>query len=124
MERHYVVFKLGHVQYGILKANVLSIIKRQGEIPTIDLYDKLNIKPRQDENFSWMICQTLKGMLSFKIGIEHEEKMFETKEIEDPTIAKIGFQNELLDGIGIKGGKLYLLLDINKLIDLENTILK
>lgn len=138
MEKQYVIFSLNCVTYGIpieniqeiapyeevtiipqMPNNIKGIINFRGKtIPVFDLENEFGIEKKGLNLSSSRLIVMKYGdkHMAFHVDDASQTMLLDDNEIEDPTESSVGFQSNYLKGIGIKAGKLILILDLEKLL--------
>lgn len=142
LENKYVLFKLDNEDYGLNIDNVLSIGKFQsctrvpnapeyvvgvinlrGEvIPILDLRKKLNLEPKpSDQNSRIIITSSNDIVVGLIVDSSSEVLEINDENIDKPSATGEKKFNEYIKGIGKDDKRLIIILDLEKLLDIEQT---
>lgn len=140
LENKYVLFKLDNEDYGLNIDDVLSIEKIQsctrvpnapeyvvgvinlrGEvIPILDLRRKLNLEPKPgDQNSRIIITSSNDIVVGLIVDSSSEVLEIKDENIDNPSATGEKKFNEYIKGIGKDNKRLVIVLDLEKLLDIE-----
>lgn len=140
LENKYVLFKLDNEYFGLGIDNVLSIEKFQdctrvpnapvyivgvvnlrGEvIPVVDLRKKLNLEFKEnDKDTRIIIVKSKEVVVGLVVDSSSEVLEIDNKNIDKPPATESKKMREYIKGIGKDNERLIILLDLDRLLDLD-----
>ncbi|MCR2042748.1 chemotaxis protein CheW [Anaerosalibacter massiliensis] len=140
LENKYVLFKLDNEYFGLGINNVLSIEKFQdctrvpnapvyivgvvnlrGEvIPVVDLRKKLNLEFKEnDKDTRIIIVKSKEVVVGLVVDLSSEVLEIDNKNIDKPPATENKKMREYIKGIGKDNERLIILLDLDRLLDLD-----
>ncbi|MBM7560608.1 chemotaxis protein CheW [Fusibacter tunisiensis] len=141
--KEFVTFRLNEEYYGININNVENIEKvlpitrvpythdyvrgvinlRGIIVPVVDLRSRFNLEPKENSEESRIIIVNLEDLkIGMLVDASSEVLQIETSEIDAAPNVKKDINNEFIKNIGKKNGRIIMLIDLHKVLNIEQHV--